>query len=271
MKPHHLLAVALLVLGGSLSQAQERIGFAYYDLDRLYDTAPSLFYDDSDYTPEGRLRWSQERYEKKVALVAETIARMQMPVVGLYSVENEEVVQDIIRASGLPYSYIHRTLNTFDGMDFALLYYGDRFLPGRIEEGYGYLCVEGTMDERPMAILLTRGDRFATEILEEIRERTPEARILCAGKLPASAASDLQLQDVLAPAERQGRGNACSRGGWWLHDRILADPAFTVLRADIYARRDRLDPRSGTPKPTYRRKSYVGGEGRYFPIFLYIK
>ena len=32
--------------------AQQRTGFAYYDLDRLYDTIPSLFYDDADYTPE---------------------------------------------------------------------------------------------------------------------------------------------------------------------------------------------------------------------------
>ena len=41
-------------------------GFAYYDLDRLYDTIPSLFYDDTDYTPEGRLCWTDERYRTKV-------------------------------------------------------------------------------------------------------------------------------------------------------------------------------------------------------------
>lgn len=271
MKLRLVLTTILALITSGAIWAQERIGFAYYDLDRLYDTTPSLFYDDTDYTPGGRLHWTDERYQIKVGLVAETIACMEMPLVGLYSVENEEVVKDIVQASFLPYSYIHRTLNTLDGMDFALLYYGDRFFPERVEEGYGYLCIEGTMDGKAMAILLTRGDRFAADLIEEIRDRTPDVRILCAGKLPANTAEKLQLTDTMGPAERQGRGNAWAQGGWWFHDRILADPAFTILRADVFARRKMLDLHSGAPHPTYRRKSYVGGAGCYFPIFLYIK
>ena len=140
----------------------------------------------------------------------------------------------------------------------------------RIETGYGYLCVEGTLDGKPTAVLLTRGDRYAAELLEELRERTPGIRILCAGKLPSGTAEKLSLRDALAPAERRGRGNAYARGGWWLHDRILTDTALTVIRADVFARRDLLDPRSGTPLPTYRRQRYTGGIGRYFPnIFIY--
>ena len=42
-------------------------------------------------------------------------------------------------------------------------------------------------------------------------------------------------------------------------------------QVNALARRDLLDPRSGTPLPTYRRQRYTGGIGRYFPIFLYIK
>lgn len=196
---------------------------------------------------------------------------MAMPLAGVYGVENEEVVKDLVRASDLPYSYVHRTLNTLDGMDFALLYYADRFFTERIETGYGYLCVEGMLDGKPTAVLLTRGDRYAAELLEELRERTPGIRILCAGKLPSGTAEKLSLRDALAPAERRGRGNAYARGGWWLHDRILTDTALTVIRADVFARRDLLDPRSGTPLPTYQRQRYTGGIGRYFPIFLYIK
>jgi hypothetical protein len=138
-----------------------------------YDTIPSLFYDDTDYTPEGRLRWSGERYRAKVERAGAVIGRMAMPLAGVYGVENEEVVKDLVRASDLPYSYVHRTLNTLDGMDFALLYYADRFFTERIETGYGYLCVEGMLDGKPTAVLLTRGDRYAAELLEELRERTP--------------------------------------------------------------------------------------------------
>ncbi|WP_418164399.1 hypothetical protein [Alistipes putredinis] len=271
MKRISFLAIFFVIASLGAIHAQQRTGFAYYDLDRLYDTIPSLFYDDTDYTPEGRLRWTDERYRTKVERAGAVIGRMAMPLAGVYGVENEKVVKDLIRASDLPYSYVHRTLNTLDGMDFALLYYADRFFTERIETGYGYLCVEGTLDGKPTAVLLTRGDRYAAELLEELRERTPGIRILCAGKLPSGTAEKLSLRDALAPAERRGRGNAYARGGWWLHDRILTDTALTVIRADVFARRDLLDPRSETPLPTYRRQRYTGGIGRYFPIFLYIK
>ena len=183
MKRISFLAIFFVIASLGAIHAQQRTGFAYYDLDRLYDTIPSLFYDDTDYTPEGRLRWSGERYRAKVERAGAVIGRMAMPLAGVYGVENEEVVKDLVRASDLPYSYVHRTLNTLDGMDFALLYYADRFFTERIETGYGYLCVEGMLDGKPTAVLLTRGDRYAAELLEELRERTPGIQILCAGKL----------------------------------------------------------------------------------------
>ena len=37
------------------SYGQRPIGIAFYDVDRIYDTVPALFYDDADYTPEGRI------------------------------------------------------------------------------------------------------------------------------------------------------------------------------------------------------------------------
>ena len=151
MKRISFLAIFFVIASLGAIHAQQRTGFAYYDLDRLYDTIPSLFYDDTDYTPEGRLRWSGERYRAKVERAGAVIGRMAMPLAGVYGVENEEVVKDLVRASDLPYSYVHRTLNTLDGMDFALLYYADRFFTERIETGYGYLCVEGMLDGKPTA------------------------------------------------------------------------------------------------------------------------
>ena len=56
---------------------------------------------------------------------------MALPLVALWGVENEQVVRDIAAACRGDYSYLHRTLNSLDGMDFALLYYGDLFYPTR--------------------------------------------------------------------------------------------------------------------------------------------
>lgn len=265
------ILLLITLLHGATAFGQARAGFAYYDVDYLYDTAASPFYDDADYTPDGRLGWSGERYRRKVEQTAAVIAQMDQPLVGLYGVENQQVVRDLVNACALPYNYVHRTLNSLDGMDFALLYYGDRFFPGKIESGYGYLLVTGTLDDRPLVVLLTRGDRFVADILEEVREENPGIQIITAGKLDRFVVKQLTLADVLSQAERQGRGNACSQNGWWLHDRILTDKSTVLMKADVFARHERLDPHTGQPLPTYRRRTYIGGAGRYLPLFIYFK
>ena len=86
MKRISFLAIFFVIASLGAIHAQQRTGFAYYDLDRLYDTIPSLFYDDTDYTPEGRLRWSGERYRAKVERAGAVIGRMAMPLAGVYGV-----------------------------------------------------------------------------------------------------------------------------------------------------------------------------------------
>ena len=85
--------------------------------------------------PEGRLHWTAERYARKIRNTAAVIDSMALPLVALWGVENEQVVRDIAAACRGDYSYLHRTLNSLDGMDFALLYYGDLFYPTRDEPG----------------------------------------------------------------------------------------------------------------------------------------
>ena len=76
----------LLLLSKLGASAQMPAGIAYYDVDRLYDTIPSLFYDDRAYTPEGTYGWDTERYRRKIRQVAETVDSMALPVVALYGV-----------------------------------------------------------------------------------------------------------------------------------------------------------------------------------------
>ena len=80
---------------------------------------PSPFYDDTDFTPQGRLKWDTERYRSKIRRTAAVIDSMALPLVALYGVENERVVRDLAAACRGDYSYLHRTLNTLDGLDFA--------------------------------------------------------------------------------------------------------------------------------------------------------
>lgn len=130
-----LSILAVLVVSAPAAFGHPPVGIAFYDVDRLYDTLPALFYNDEDYTPDGRYGWNAERYERKIRNTAAVIDSMGLEIVALWGVENETVVRDLTAACRGDYTYLHRTLNSLDGMDFALLYFGDRFYPDLTETG----------------------------------------------------------------------------------------------------------------------------------------
>lgn len=267
-----LLLLLALCVATARAQRQPALGIAFYDLDGLYDTIPALFYDDSDHTPRGRLAWDSGRYRRKIAHTAAVIDSMGLPLVALYGVENEAVVRDLSAACRGDYSYLHSTMNAFDGLDFALLYYGDLFRPLDVEQGRDYLCIEGVLRSDTLALVLSCDYRMARWAVRELRHDRPGLRLLVAGRTPHRDAARLGLGDLLRRAERAGRGNVrYPNGSWHMRDRILADTAFEVCGADVYARPFLFDERGIGPLPTYRREKYLGGFGFSLPIFIYIR
>ncbi|MDE6045945.1 MAG: hypothetical protein K2G10_01420 [Alistipes sp.] len=278
-----LRAILLLLFIGARPAAAQPVGIACCDADRLYDTIPSPFYDDTDYTPQGRLHWNTARYRRKIAQLAALVDSLALPIIALQGVENESVVRDLSAACAGDYTYLHRTLNTLDGMDFALLYHGDRFFPHYVEPGRRYLYVEGTLRHAAgrktgrrfrsdtLGLLLCGDARTAGRTIGELRAERPGAKLVAMGRLPEQDVAQYGLQDALARAARAGRGNLRSRAGWHLRDRIAADTAFRIVAADVYIRRFLLDPAGTAPHATYRRRRYVGGPGRVLPLYLYLE
>lgn len=256
--------------------ARQPVGAVYWDLDHLYDTVPALFYDDTDYTPEGRLHWETERYTRKIRAVSAVIDSMRMPLVALWSVENENVVRDIAAACKGGYSYLHRTLNALDGMDFALLYYGDTFFPCDDEAGRRYLYVEGALrrddgSRDTLGLVLCSDVRMAAWVVADLREERPHVKLLVMGRLPETGMQAYGLHDATARSARAGRGNLRTRAGWRMRDRILADTALHTTRGDVFARRYLVDEKEGFPIPTYFRMRYTGGCSYALPVFTYIR
>ena len=214
---------------------------------------------------------------------------MRMPLVALWSVENEAVVRDIAAACQGDYSYLHRTLNSLDGMDFALLYYGDLFEPLYTEPGRRYLYIEGILYRpqqptrrvtgrvaRPMrtdtvGIVLCSDTRMAEWVVRDLREERPGVKLLVAGRTSSLAPGAFGLYDALERPARLGRGNVRRRDGWQMRDRILADTALRTSAGDVYARRYLIDPKTGTPLPTYEKRRYRGGYGYALPVFVYLE
>lgn len=269
---------------------QSSVGIAYYDLDRLYDTLPALFYDDAAYTPAGRLAWNTERYRRKVRHTAAVLDSMRMPLAALCGVENEAVVRDLVAASVQDYSYVHRTLNSLTGMDFALLYYGDVFFPDHIDAGRSYLYVEGQLltpsprrsapgpraaKPRPrgerIGLLLSNDTRYAEWALRDLRAERPGVKLLVLGRNATVSCGKLGLCDCMRHATKAGRGNVRHRSEWRMRDRILADTALRCAGGEAYARRFLFDGRSGRPLPTFEKEAYRGGYSNALPVFIYLK
>ena len=153
---------------------------------------------------------------------------MRMPLVALWGVENEAVVRDIAAACEGDYSYLHRTLNSLDGMDFALLYYGDLFEPLYDEPGRRYLYIEGLLYRRgkPMrrgsgrvvrptrtdtiGLVLCSDTRMAEWVVRDLREERPGVKLLVAGRT-----SSLPEPSGCAThwSARHGSGGATSAAG----------------------------------------------------------
>ncbi|WP_419510368.1 hypothetical protein [Alistipes sp.] len=279
------IALLLLLTAGS-ALAQPRTGIAYWDLDHLYDTIPARFYNDTDYTPGGRLQWDTERYRRKIRNTAAVIDSMRLPLVALWGVENEAVVRDIAAACEGGYSYLHRTLNSLDGMDFALLYYGDLFAPGYDEPGRRYLYIEGTLRHparrtagrapqpartETIGLVLCSDTRTAAWVVRDLREERPGVKLIVAGRSSSLDPAAYGLRDALERPARLGRGNVRRRSGWLMRDRILADTALRTSAGDVFARRYLFDPKTGKPLPTYEKGHYRGGYGYALPIFFYLE
>ncbi len=99
----------------------------FYNVENLFDTHDDPGFGDDDFTPGGKLRWTEERYERKLHQLAEAIslAGDELPVmIGLCEVENKNVVEDLSKTPPLDqgnYTVVHQDSPDERGIDVALL------------------------------------------------------------------------------------------------------------------------------------------------------
>lgn len=264
-----LLLFLTLVCAETLSA--QPLHFGYYEVDRLYDTLPSPFYNDTDYTPEGRYRWNTTRYRAKIDQLAAVIDSMQLHAIALYGVENEAVVRDLVATLKGDYTYLHRTLNTLDGMEFALLYEGDRIVPLRSEAGLQTLYIEALFDRDTVGIVLCHRPETLPHTLESLRERRPTLPLLVAGRLGECDLTQFGLVDRMAGPAARGYGNRRRNAGWTMQNRIATSPTLGTREGKLFIRRALLDEGLERPRATFVGNRYRGGASGSLPIFVEIE
>ncbi len=258
----------LVAVCSTWSLSAQVVGIGYYDLDGLYDTSEALFYNDSAYTPTGSKRWSEERYERKIANTAAVIDSMALPIVGLFGVETDEVLRDVVRSSSLDYCSVHRTRNSLDGLDFALLYFGDQLFVERVEAQREMLIVAATLsDNTPLTIILTRNGDDTVDYLS----RTPhDQMVVVMGMIYPGQIDRLGYANLFADREARGEGNYCIDRGYVMHDRIATNRNEKFLKSAVFITPWLLTPNLEAPLPTFDKRTYKGGYSNFLPIFTYI-
>lgn len=108
----------------------------FYNLENLYDTVDDPKTNDDDFTPNGIMRWTPDRYNKKLENLSEVFSAAAsayggFPVaVGMSEVENLKVLQDLAsqkRMRGAHYKAVHFESNDARGVDVGFFYRPDKF------------------------------------------------------------------------------------------------------------------------------------------------
>jgi len=111
----------------------------FYNVENLFDTKNDTLVFDDERTPIGSYRWTEERYQKKIANISKVLAEIANEVtntspdiIGLCEVEKREVIEDLLAHDNLrdkSYGIIHFDSPDERGIDAALLYKKEAFLP----------------------------------------------------------------------------------------------------------------------------------------------
>ncbi len=125
----------------NVAQAQDKqfkIGsIGFYNLENLFDINDDDDVRDTEFTPEGKNLWSQERYEEKLANMAFVISQIGLDlcpsglsVLGVCEIENRSVLEDLVAHPLLAdrdYQIVHQNSPDERGIDVALLYQASHF------------------------------------------------------------------------------------------------------------------------------------------------
>lgn len=104
-----------------------------YNVENLFDTVDDPSVPDEEFLPLSEKKWDDVKYQKKLADIAKVISEVnpaELPeIVGLVEVENQLVLDDLVKTAPLngQYAVIHEESPDYRGIDVAMIYRKDAF------------------------------------------------------------------------------------------------------------------------------------------------
>ena len=256
-----------------------------------------------------------------IAKIGKKDVKRHPAIVGLAEVENELVLKDLVTSKHLEeykYSFVHYNSPDERGIDVALLYdktvfkvaYSKTFtvdlinLEGKVDHTRDILLVSGLFEGLELHLIVNhwpsrrtgnietehkrlRASQKVTDIICEIKEKSPNARVIVMGDFnddpESKSIKALELSHGLFNPMRtllsQDRGTTSYNQKWNLFDQFLITHNFferkkNVLRyinANIFDEnflKEQDGKYKGSPYRTYVGKRYKGGYSDHFPVYL---
>lgn len=133
LKSFLLFFCLLFALSASARKKQEKIyGIAFYNLENMFDTLHDEGKNDYEYLPEGRNKWTEEKYRAKLKNMSTVLSQLATDrveggaaVIGMAEVENRHVLEDLLSQPALSergYQIIHFEGPDKRGIDCAFFY-----------------------------------------------------------------------------------------------------------------------------------------------------
>lgn len=131
-----VLTLILILLLAIPATAQKKYVIGFYNLENLFDVYDDPGKNDEEYTPEGRNKWTEAKYQKKVSNMAKVIRAMAddngrfHTILGVSEIENRLVLEDLIvdpQIAKAGFEIVHYDSPDRRGVDVALLYRPDQF------------------------------------------------------------------------------------------------------------------------------------------------
>lgn len=170
MKARILLLVAFMMMAAVYSldaqsgQTGKNYVVGFYNLENLFDTYDDPAKNDEEFLPEGKNKWTEVKYNKKLHNMARVIAAMAQAngafhtVLGVSEIENRLVLEDLVMQPELQkanFQIVHYDSPDNRGVDVAMLYRPDQF--EYIDSESIPFTMEGYEDFRTRDILMTYG------------------------------------------------------------------------------------------------------------------
>ena len=139
MASKSLLIIGLFLFTTLYPKAQpkpESFSLLFYNLENFFDTKDDTLSSDENYTPEGELHWTFNRFEQKKQNISKVIMAAggwKLPDILVFcEIENRFVIDKLLNDTPLkktPFKVIHKDSPDHRGIDVAMIYNSENFYP----------------------------------------------------------------------------------------------------------------------------------------------